>query len=161
MRRSIPVLLATVVGVVLLANFHTSPGRVAVATAPQPGVPSPASSSTNPPSGAPPSPGSSSPPSSSSSGAPRTIDGSVVTNRYGDVQVRVTLSGGRILDVQALQLPFDRPRSADISDGAEPLLRREALQAQSADINTISGATYTSQSYRQSLQSALDGTGAH
>jgi hypothetical protein len=160
MRRSIPVLLATLVGLVLLANFHTSRGRVAVATAPQPG-PSPASSSTNPPSGAPPGPGSSSPPSSSSSGAPRTIDGAVATNRYGDVQVRVTLSGGRILDVQALQLPFDRPRSADISDGAEPLLRREALQAQSADINTISGATYTSQSYRQSLQSALDGAGAH
>lgn len=160
MRRSIPLLLATFVGLILLANFHSSPGRVAVATAPQAGVPSPAPS-TNPPSGAPPAPGSSSPPSSTSSGTPRTIDGAVVTNRYGDVQVRVSLVGTRIVDVQALQLPFDRQRSADISDGAGPLLRREALQAQSANINTISGATYTSESYRQSLQSALDGAGAH
>jgi uncharacterized protein with FMN-binding domain len=160
MRRSVPVLLATALGLFLLANFDTSPGQVVVATAPQT-APAPTTSSTTPPAGPPPSSGSSSPPSSSSGSAARTIDGSVVSNKYGEVQVRVSLSGSRVVDVQAVQLPFDRQRSADISNRAEPLLRREALQAQSANINTISGATYTSIGYRQSLQSALDQAGIH
>jgi uncharacterized protein with FMN-binding domain len=160
MRRSIPLLLATVLALVLLANFHTTTGQVAVATGPQPGASSSAAPPTStPPAGAPPNPGSSA--SSSSDTTSRAVDGPVVANRFGDVQVEVTLSGSRIVDVQALQLPFDRQRSADISNRAEPLLRREALQAQSAKINTISGATFTSQGYRQSLQSALDQAGVH
>ena len=75
---------------------------------------------------------------------------------YGDNQVKVIISGGRITDVQAVQLPFDRQRSAYISQVAGPLLHDEALQAQSAQIDTISGATFTSDAYAQSLQSALD-----
>ncbi|MBV9039559.1 MAG: FMN-binding protein [Acidimicrobiia bacterium] len=59
-------------------------------------------------------------------------------------------------DVQALQLPSDYARSQQISDYAGPKLRQEALDAQSANIDTVSGATYTSDGYRQSLQSALD-----
>ena len=83
-------------------------------------------------------------------------NGDDVPNRYGDVQVQVTLSGGNITDVKALQLPFDRQRSAEISQIAGPMLRSEVLQVQSANIDIISGATYTSQSYAQSVQAALD-----
>ena len=68
-------------------------------------------------------------------------------------------SGGRITDVQALRLPFDRQRSNEISQFVEPILRSEALQAQSAQIDTVSGATYTSDAYDMSLQSAIDRAG--
>ena len=80
-------------------------------------------------------------------------------NQFGDVQVQVTFSGRKITDVKALQLPSDRARSAQISNFAAPYLRTEALQAQSAQIDLISGATYTSESYAQSLQSAIDKAG--
>ena len=85
-----------------------------------------------------------------------TDTGSVVQTRFGPVQVQVTIAGGKITDVTALQLPTDRQRSAEISQIAEPMLRSEALTAQSAQIDLISGATYTSDAYAQSLQSALD-----
>jgi uncharacterized protein with FMN-binding domain len=82
--------------------------------------------------------------------------GQDILTRFGDIQVTVTISGGRITEVQALRLPFDRQRSADISQYAAPQLHDEVLQAQSAQIDTISGATYTSDGYAQSVQSALD-----
>jgi uncharacterized protein with FMN-binding domain len=72
------------------------------------------------------------------------------------VQVRVTLQSGRIVDVAATQLPSDLERSVEIGNYAAPILRDEALQAQSAKIDVVSGATYTSQGYIQSLQAALD-----
>jgi len=80
----------------------------------------------------------------------------VVATRYGDVQVAVVLSGNRIVDVKALELPFDRARSQYISSQVAPLLHDEVIQAQGAQIDTIGGATYTSDAYAQSLQSALD-----
>ena len=67
----------------------------------------------------------------------------------------MVVTNGRITDVRALQLPSDRAQSAYISQVAGPLLRTEALQAQNARIDIISGATYTSTSYAQSLDSAL------
>jgi uncharacterized protein with FMN-binding domain len=73
----------------------------------------------------------------------------------GDVQVRIVISNGHLTDVTALRLPSDRATSAYISQVAGPMLRSEALQAQSARIDIISGATYTSVSYAQSLESAL------
>jgi uncharacterized protein with FMN-binding domain len=82
--------------------------------------------------------------------------GAVVQTPYGTVQVRITISGGRISDITALQLPTDRRRSEQISQYAGPILRSEAIAAQSASIDTVSGATYTSEGYEQSLQSALD-----
>lgn len=85
-----------------------------------------------------------------------TYTGQTADTPYGPVQVEIWVSGGRITDVQALQLPNDTPRSQEISSYAGPQLRQEALQAQSANIDTVSGATYTSDGYRQSLQSALD-----
>jgi uncharacterized protein with FMN-binding domain len=82
--------------------------------------------------------------------------GPVVQTQYGPVQVRVTLQGGRIVDVAATQLPSDAARSVEISNHAAPILHDEVLQAQSAQIDAVSGATYTSRGYVQSLQAALD-----
>ena len=85
-----------------------------------------------------------------------TVTGSAVQTQFGTVQVQVTIAGGKISAITALQLPSDRQRSAQISGIVEPMLRSEALTAQSAQIDLISGATYTSDAYAQSLQSALD-----
>ena len=82
--------------------------------------------------------------------------GDDMQNPYGDVQVKAVISGGRITDVVAVQLPSDRARSAEISQAAGPMLHDEALQAQSAQIDLLSGATFTSDGYQRSLQSALD-----
>ncbi len=84
------------------------------------------------------------------------LTGQAVRTPYGRIQVEITLDGNAIADVQALQLPYDRSYSARISKYVEPILHDEALQAQSANINLISGATYTSKGYAMSLQSALD-----
>jgi uncharacterized protein with FMN-binding domain len=86
----------------------------------------------------------------------RSIDGALVQTPYGDVQVRVVLNGQKITDVQALRLTDANGRSRQISAGAAPTLRQEALAAQSAQIDTVSGATYTSEGYQQSLKAALD-----
>ena len=88
----------------------------------------------------------------------KTIDGPVVSTRFGDVQVEIVVAGGKLTDVVALELPTGR-RSGQISNYAGPILRQEALQAQSAKIDLVSGATYTSDAYTQSLQSALDQAG--
>ena len=92
-------------------------------------------------------------------GAVRTIDGDPFDNPYGTVQVRVTLQGTRIIGVTPLQMPVDRQYSAELSQQAAPLLLQEVLQAQSAQINILGGASYTSESYAESLQSALDKAG--
>ena len=89
-----------------------------------------------------------------------TYTGQAVDAFYGLVQVRVVVANGRITDVQPLQLPNDRARSAYISQVAGPMLRSEALQAQSAQIDIISGATYTSDAYSQSLETALQQAGS-
>jgi uncharacterized protein with FMN-binding domain len=86
----------------------------------------------------------------------RTVTGAVVSTPYGNVQVAAVVKGTHLLDVQALHLTDANGTSRSISAGAEPQLRQEALQAQSAHIDTVSGATYTSEGYRQSLQAALD-----
>lgn len=85
-----------------------------------------------------------------------TVTGDVVSTRFGDIQVQVTISGGAIADVTALELPSGDRHSSQISNAVEPMLREAALSAQSANIDLVSGATYTSRAYAQSLQSALD-----
>jgi uncharacterized protein with FMN-binding domain len=82
-----------------------------------------------------------------------------VESGYGPVQVRINITGHHLDNVTALQLPSDRSRSRQISQSAAPRLRQEALNAQSANIDTVSGASYTSEGYRQSLQAALDQVG--
>lgn len=89
----------------------------------------------------------------------RVVDGPVVDTRYGPVQVEVTLDGSTITAIAAIQLPGGDRRSEQISNRAEPTLQSEALQAQSANIDGVSGATYTSEAYAQSLQAALDNAG--
>ena len=74
---------------------------------------------------------------------------------YGPVQVAVAEESGKIVDVKALQLPVEHSYSRNISEHVAPMLRSEALQAQNAEINVISGATYTSDGYASSLQAAL------
>jgi uncharacterized protein with FMN-binding domain len=85
--------------------------------------------------------------------------GDAIPTRYGNAQVRVTVSGGKITKVEALQLQGNDPKSVQISSGAEPLLRQSALTKQTAAIDAVSGATITSASYEASLQSALDKLG--
>jgi uncharacterized protein with FMN-binding domain len=85
-----------------------------------------------------------------------TIVGNDIPNEYGDVQVRIKASGTKIVSVDAAVLPSGDSRSQEISTVAGPLLSRQALAAQSAQIDGVSGASYTSDGYRRSLQSALD-----
>ncbi|GGZ60657.1 FMN-binding protein [Streptomyces bluensis] len=87
-----------------------------------------------------------------------TVQGEVVKTEYGPVQVRVTVSGGKITKAEAVQMPTGG-RSTQISGNAIPKLNQEAVASGSADIDAVSGATYTSAGYKKSLQSALDNAG--
>ena len=85
-----------------------------------------------------------------------TYTGAVVDTRWGPVQVQITVSGARIVAAQAVAYPNDNSRDQQINGYAVPMLNRAAVAAQSAGIDTVSGATYTSDGYIRSLQSALD-----
>ena len=91
--------------------------------------------------------------------ASRSVTGPVVQTRWGPVQVQVTVGGGKLTDVAVLQYPNGNPRDQQINAYALPVLVQESLDAQSADIDMVSGATVTSDGYRQSLQGALDQAG--
>src|SRR5579859_4039946 len=148
MKRATIITGVTVVGVAWLLNYKVTPHQLS-ALAPVSPTQGPANSASPLP-----SPSATSPlPSPTALNG--TFTGSDFPNRFGDVQVRVVISNGHITDVQAVQLPTDRAESAYISQQVGPWLRSEALQAQSAHIDIISDATYTSQSYAQSLESAL------
>jgi uncharacterized protein with FMN-binding domain len=88
-----------------------------------------------------------------------TYTGAAASTRWGDVQVAVTISGGVITDVTALQLTDADGKSVQISNRAAPILRDEVIAAQSADVANVGGATYTTQAYLTSVQSALDQAG--
>ena len=93
-------------------------------------------------------------------GAPGgSFTGSSVSTQYGSVQVQVVVANGKITDVKALHLTDDGGRSVQISNSAAPILRSEVLSSQSARVSTVGGATYTSDAYLTSLQSALDQAG--
>lgn len=85
-----------------------------------------------------------------------TYAGSVVQTRFGSVQVQITVKAGAITDVTALQLTDAERKSVQISSRAAPLLRAEVVKAQSANVQSISGATVTSDAYLSSLQAAID-----
>ncbi|HWD83453.1 MAG TPA: FMN-binding protein [Kribbella sp.] len=85
-----------------------------------------------------------------------TVNGTSEGTRYGPVQVRITVRANRLVAVDALVYPSSGGRDREISSFALPQLRQEALAAQGAHIDTVSGATFTSDGYRRSLQSALD-----
>ena len=138
MRRSPIVLAATAAGTagVLAFHAHTPAARTSTAT--------PAATATG---------------SSSKKKVSGTATGDSVDTQYGAAQVRVTVKNGKIVKIEAVQLPSSEPRSVAISTSAEPVLQQEALTSQSAAIDSVSGATFTSASYEQSLQSALDKLG--
>lgn len=98
-------------------------------------------------------------PAIASTAGTKTATGPTVNTRWGPVQVQVIVTGGRLTDVTALQLPSGG-RSSQISSVAEPILRGQALQAQGANIDGVSGATFTSTAYARSLQAALDSIGS-
>lgn len=94
-----------------------------------------------------------------SSTADGTYTGAVESTRFGDVQVQITVSGGAITDVTALHLTDHDGRSVSISNRAAPILRGEVIAAQSSQVQTVSGATYTTDAYLSSVQSAIDQAG--
>jgi uncharacterized protein with FMN-binding domain len=85
-----------------------------------------------------------------------TVNGTSADTRYGPVQVRITIRSQRLVAVTALVYPSSGGRDREISSYALPQLEQEAIAAQSAQIDTVSGATFTSDGYRRSLQAALD-----
>ncbi|MFJ8783241.1 MULTISPECIES: FMN-binding protein [unclassified Streptomyces] len=139
LRRIVLASAATVSGMVMLLSLkpHASP-QTALAL-PVPSSSASASSGTG-----------------SAATGTKTVTGDTVQTRWGPVQVRITVKDGKLTEVTAVTYPTDNPRDQEINSYALPRLRTEALQAQSAEIDTVSGATYTSDGYRQSLQSALD-----
>ena len=130
MRRITLWLLSTVAVLVLLCSYRTSTNSPQTATA-------------------------ASAPLTDTSGG-KTYSGSVAQTRWGPVQVSITVDGGRVVAATALQVPSGNRRDQEINARAVPVLNAEAVQAQSADLDTVSGATVTSEGYLQSLQSALD-----
>jgi len=85
-----------------------------------------------------------------------TFTGAVATTPRGDVQVVIDVANGRITDIRVPVAPGDLPMSQQLTTRAVPILVQEGLSAQSAHVDTVSGATYTSDGYRRSLQSAID-----
>ncbi len=81
--------------------------------------------------------------------------GTAEPTRWGDVQVQVTTDNGQLVDITVIQIPNDR-RSTSINNAAAPILKAQAIAVQGADLDIVSGATYTSQNYAASLQAALD-----
>jgi uncharacterized protein with FMN-binding domain len=90
-----------------------------------------------------------------------TVNGASASTQYGPVRIKVTIKAGRILSVKAVEYPSSGSRDREISGFALPELEREAIAAQNAQIDTVSGATFTSDGYRRSLQSALDAAHFH
>ncbi|MET7298800.1 FMN-binding protein [Embleya sp. NPDC005575] len=144
MHRAALATVSTVAGVILLLTVkpHQDPGP----TASPPGTPTSTSGGTSAPPG----------PQAIAGARSGTFTGDTIDTRYGPVQVAITLAEGKLTGVQVLQTPSDNDRDRRIAARAVPRLTQEALAAQSATIHTVSGATYTSRGYIDSLQSALD-----
>ena len=150
MRRITMWILATICGTVLLFSYRTSTmGSSASAQTSQ---------RTSGNTDATPTASGSADPSAAAAAATGTksYKGSSVQTRWGAVQVQVTISNGKITDVTTLKSPNGNGRDVEINNYALPILKKSVISAQSANIDTISGATITSNGYIQSLQSALD-----
>lgn len=135
MNRAALPLVGTVLGLVVVLTYRTpavTAATAVTATAPAANAAAPAGATT------------------------RTLTGAVTSTRWGPVQVAVVLTGGRITQVQVLQQPDANSRDREIAAYALPRLTAQTVTLQSAQVDTVSGATYTSQGYRTSLQSALD-----
>ncbi|MFE2937999.1 FMN-binding protein [Streptomyces sp. NPDC059255] len=145
-RRAVLVAASTSAVVVLLLSLKPHrPGALAAGTPPAPA--------------APPSRSASSPPSGGAHPAAGTYTGDAVPTRFGTVQVAATVANGQLTAVKVLRTPSGDGRSRQLAATAVPRLTQEALVAHSAHIDAVSGASYTSQGYILSLQSALDRAG--
>jgi uncharacterized protein with FMN-binding domain len=144
MRRVILAIASTVAGLVLLLTFktHSTSG----------GSTPPAAIST-PSAGA---SGAAAPASGGSTTGARTVTGAAASTIYGPVQVQITVKRGKVTAARAVEYPEETSRDTQINAYAIPVLDREAVSTGSAKIDMVSGATYTSQGYMTSLQSALD-----
>ncbi|HEX3753195.1 MAG TPA: FMN-binding protein [Streptosporangiaceae bacterium] len=147
MRRVILAVVSTVVGLVLLLTFktHSTSGG---GSAPPAAISAPSGGAAGGVASAPASGG-------STAGA-RTVTGAAVSTTYGPVQVQIMVKGGHVTAAKAVQYPQTFQQDQQINAYAIPELNREAVTAGSAKIDMVSGATYTSQGYISSLQSALD-----
>ena len=158
MKRALFAVMSTLAGLVMLLGFKTVPVTASAASATTTSPSTTSSSATG--SGSSTSTGSATTSGSSGSStattAAQTVTGQAYRTRYGDVQVQVTVVGTKITDVTPVTLPSGNPRDTQINTAAAPVLEQEAVSAQSADVQMVSGATYTSQGYVESLQSALD-----
>ncbi|MEU5257885.1 FMN-binding protein [Amycolatopsis sp. NPDC021455] len=170
MKKTIFVVALSVAGFIAVWRFEPGPvqNTAAIAQAPPPvtapSLPSTSAAPTSAPTTAPAAPSTSADqPAPSTTDSPSTRDtagetvttkGSAESSRYGTVQVQVTFTGSRIAVITLLQAP-DGGRSLT----ALPKLQQEAIKAQSADIDTVTGATETSESYKTSLQAAIDARG--
>jgi uncharacterized protein with FMN-binding domain len=96
---------------------------------------------------------------SASNAASTTVTGSAIDTRYGPVQVRIAVVSGKVTAVTAITYPQSNPRDQQINSSAIPQLNAEATTAKNAQIDSVSGATYTSAGYISSLQSALTKAG--
>ncbi|MFF4801526.1 FMN-binding protein [Streptomyces sp. NPDC001351] len=134
MKRAIPVVVLSIAGLVPVWRYEPSVG---------------AATSTAEPASTP------SAPSSAGSSSGTVVKGTTIQTEKGPVQVQVTFSGEKITAVRMLQQP-NHPQTA----AAVPKLVAETLKAQSADVDTVSGATITSEAYKKSLQAAIDSNGA-
>ncbi|MES2171977.1 MAG: FMN-binding protein [Actinomycetota bacterium] len=96
---------------------------------------------------------------SNASSVSGTFAGASESTRYGSVQVKIVVAAGTITDVVAVKLTDQGGRSVQLSNKAAPILRAEVLKSQSAKVSSVSGATYTSNAYLSSVQSAIDKAG--
>ena len=170
MRRITMAVLATVTLIVLLFSYPTSTNRVATASpvatatgvaATSSATPSGSATSSGTSSGSSGGTGGSGGPtgttsSKSSTTSATSYTGTAADTQYGPVQVRITVAGGKITAAEAVEYPSGSGRDQEINAGAIPQLNASVLQHQSASIDMVSGATYTSDGYAQSLQSAID-----
>ena len=151
MRRAPIVITATAVGLIGVLEFHTRPSPVSIGTLPAAGSAAAAS-----PAATAPSRGRAASGAPSQPGGTRTAVGPAVNYNYGVLSVTVTVSGSRITRVGIASLDDGgNPRSQFIDQRSIPVLEQQALQAQSANIQGVSGASYTSAGFAQSLQAAL------
>ena len=162
MRRITLWALSTLTTLVLLFSYHTSTNQgaaVASATSAQaPAVAGSGSSSSDSSSSSSGSgtSGSTSGTSGTSTSGTKTYTGDSVQTRWGPVQVQITVTDGKITAADAVVYPTENHRDVEINSYAVPALNDEAVQAQSASIDMVSGATVTSEGYLSSLQSAID-----
>jgi uncharacterized protein with FMN-binding domain len=162
-KRVIMTIIGTVAGLAMLLGFKTQPLGTSVASSIVPNGGSGAtatgqSNNSGSSSGTANNGGSSgnSGGSTATTSAKQTVTGQTANTPYGPVQIRVTSSNGQITNVDVLQAPWGNPQDQQINSYALPILVQETLKAQTASIDMVSGATYTSNGYVMSLQSALD-----